>query len=261
MPRINRLFLLALLGSACGELENELDDDIVSTASALTHFDQPQGLLCGLNYSRGYNDNPVKGVCDGVTTRNAYTILNGTITTYYVDIGAVPGFTWVNDGDRGLPSFWGYSHQRLTSSSPSVNLTNTHQLLLPKGTACGFKETCNNAGETCMGKDPAGWIDPCPLGWVKRSASDMNAPSGCGFVWCEYQDPSNLCDALCQLLAQTRGMVCGLTDASKPLGSGGGQCLGASTQFLTSCPAGWKRYGNYDSGRPPLYGLGWCSKP
>ena len=256
MPRINRLFLLALLGSACGELENDLDDDIVSTASALTVFDRPQGLTCGLAYNPGVGW--VKGVCDGVNTRHIYFLWNGNVRVWYDEIGTVPGFTYVLDGDQGLYPGYGYSHQRLTTSSPGVNLTNTHQLVLPKGTACGFKETCNNAGETCMGKDPAGWIDPCPNGWVKRSASDIRGPSGCGFVWCEYQDPSNLCDSLCMLLAQSRGLVCGLTDSDKPFGSGGGQCQGGSTQ--TSCPSGWQRYGNYDDGRPSGHGLGWCSK-
>jgi hypothetical protein len=95
----------------------------------------------------------------------------------------------------------------------------------------------------------------CPAGWTKKVASDMKAPSGCGFVWCEYQDPNNLCTTqACQHTNQPYGLACGITDNDR----NNGQCMGRLT--TQGCPLGYVRYGYFDDGRSPGHGVGWCSR-
>lgn len=95
----------------------------------------------------------------------------------------------------------------------------------------------------------------CPAGWVQKISTDMNAASGCGFSWCEYQDPNNLCTTTaCKLDNQPVGLVCGITDGDR----NNGQCQGILT--TQGCPAGYVRSGFYDDGRPAGHGVGWCQK-
>jgi hypothetical protein len=125
------------------------------------------------------------------------------------------------------------------------------------GTACGFKDNCNNSGLTCIGFDPA---HSCPPGWVAKVGSDSNAPGSCnggpgGFVWCEYQDPNALCTTgSCPLTDQPSGIVCGIDDNDRH----NGQCLGVQTDSV--CPPGWAHKGWYDDGRSAGHGIGWCTK-
>jgi hypothetical protein len=252
--------MVAILGVGalgCGEIPD--GEDVTSVQSALSVGQLPQGFTCGLGYVRNYNDNPVLAYCNDALTIWAYT--TSPPLTYHVQQQTYQGFSNISDGDRGLGNGWGYYHQRLISSSSGVSAANADYLVLPPGTACGFKETCNSGGETCLGKDPNSTTDPCPIGWTKRTANDASAPSGCNFAWCEYQDPHSLCSSgTCPVSDQQTGIVCGITDSDKAPGSGGGYCMGLSTQ--TACPAGWgwQRHGNYDAGRSGGHGLAWCSK-
>jgi hypothetical protein len=239
--------------AACGTEENATE----TTAGALGVTGMPQGLTCGMGYYTDYR-NVQSGYCKGYSTANAYSMCSGNTCTSGFDLGpSAPGFHVAGDGDRGRGLSgaglgWGFYHQSLSASTGGVTTANTDQLYLPKGTACGFKEACNgDSGETCMGYDSN---HSCPPGWVQRVASDIKAPSGCGFVWCEYQDPNNLCIGDCQLTNQPSGIVCGIDDNDRH----NGQCLGVQTD--SACPAGWQHQGSYDYGRSPNHGVGWCTK-
>jgi hypothetical protein len=195
------------------------------------------GVVCGMSYYN--NGHPiVSGSCDN----------NPTLVWQ-------PPYAWPwdrqNDGDRGADNNAGFYHQ----SWHANNITDMSMLPLPNGTACGFKETCNNSGETCFGHDAK---NECPLekGWIRRTANDMGAPNGCYFVWCEYTDPNNLClNGNCTI---PTGLTCGITD---PDYNASGTCLAKNTQ-TQGCPTnlGFLPRGNYDAGRPAGHGLRWCEK-
>jgi hypothetical protein len=245
--------VLSLAGLvACGD-----QSDVEVKASALGVSGWPQGMDCGLGYYRN-GVNVVDGVCQGFRTGNANIDWCDQSAMGRCDVAGscAPGFGVGPDGDRGLCAPWGFYHQHLLSSTGGVTLTNTDQLFLPKGTACGFKDNCNDPALTCMGFNPA---VSCPPGWVKKVGSDSNAPASCnggpgGFVWCEYQDPNNLCTGTCQLQDQPAGIVCGIDDNDRH----NGQCLGQSTD--SACPPGWARKTWFDDGRSVGHGIGWCTK-
>lgn len=205
----------------------EVTVDIVGT---------PAGFTCGVAYKNG--SPVVDGACQGAHT------LSGT-----------PAFNFhiVSEGDFGLSSGNGFFSQALSFSSGDVSQPDF--LELPKGTACGFKHTCNSRNETCLGNDPA---TSCPIGWMRRSGSDINASSGCNYVWCEYQDPHNLCTtATCEITNAPLGLACGISD--NDMGTlQQGQCLGGLT--VNGCPLGYTRHGFFDSGRSSGHGIGWCSR-
>jgi hypothetical protein len=229
-----------------GEGEGE-DNDIETVTSAFESTGMPTGAVCGLAYRRPGSAVYGNNHCEGF--RTLVTFPNNTLCA--VD-GPFPtttnGYLKVADGDRGLPACNGFYHYRFNR----VGTVDSRQYRLPRGTACGFKEACNNSGESCMGFDAN---VSCPPGWFKKSAWDLNAPSGCGFVWCEYQDPNNLCTAEpCISKNQPFGHVCGITDSDRD----NGQCVGTPTTY--GCPAGYTRYGYFDDGRSAGRGVGWCAK-
>src|SRR5437899_5632675 len=86
---------------ACGADESE---DTVTVSAALAIASGPSGVVCGISYtdnSRGLRTLIDDGKCAGVST---------------VRSGAAPGFVNVSDGDFGLPSNEGFSHQSLASA-------------------------------------------------------------------------------------------------------------------------------------------------
>ncbi len=244
------LFLVGF--AACDTAEN-----VESKTSALAVSGWPQGLDCGLGYYRNGVD-VVHGYCEGVSTGDATgNVCNPAYMTRCTNgVSCASGFGIGVDGDQGLCNPWGLYHQQLLSSTGGVTTANTDQLLLPKGTACGFKDNCHDNTLTCMGYDPA---HSCPPGWTAKVGSDINNPSSCnggpgGYVWCEYQDPNNLCTGSCQLADQPSGIVCGIDDNDRH----NGQCLGMVTD--SACPSGWSRNGWFDDGRSAGHGIGWCTK-
>jgi len=206
----------------------------------------PTGFTCGLAYRRPGSGIHGNNECAGFTT-----LIHSTTDTRCIGENAPltpAGFAWVPDGDRGLPSCNGFYHFRFAGS----NAIASTRFRVPRGTACGFKEACNDSGERCLGFDAN---VSCPAGWTQRIASDLNAPNGCGFVWCEYQDPHDLCTtAACRVDNQPFGLTCGITDSDR----NNGQCLGQPT--TSGCPAGFTRYGFFDDGRSAGHGVGWCAK-
>jgi len=222
-------------------------DDGVEVTSALESTGLPSGAVCGLQYRRP--GSIVYGTaCEGVPAFNGPIAENTLCAGENNPTVVPPGFALERDGDRGLPVCNGFSHWRFNQASG----VDPRNFRLPKGTACGFKEACNNRGETCMGLDAN---VQCPMGWSKKVSSDLHAPSGCGFVWCEYQDPNNLCTTrACQYDNQPFGLVCGVTDNDR----NNGQCQGIPT--TSGCPWGYSRYGYFDDGRSAGHGVGWCAK-
>jgi hypothetical protein len=222
-------------------------DEVEKVTQKLGVSGWPQGLVCGMGYYRNGQD-VVRGFCQGEVTALAAS------NTQIFQCGnfCARGFHCAADGDHGLSAPWGLYHQAFNFNSGGVSAATADQLFLPRGTACGFKESCNNTAETCMGFDAN---VSCPAGWLKKQGSDMRAPSHCGFVWCEYQDPFNLCNGTCQNFDQPSGLLCGVTDNDR----NNGQCLGFQTKF--GCPPGWDRHGWFDTGRSPGHGIGWCRKP
>jgi hypothetical protein len=243
-------------------------EEIAVRTSALLQGDRPMGFTCGLAYTNGYavyplpDISPVNGKCMGFPTIPiAYPPPDNS--------PPAPGFALGNDGDAGLRANLGFYHQYLQNSTGDTDDEEyPERLLLPKGTACGFKKTCGaSSGITCMGSDPK---VRCPNGWQQRQASDANNSPGCNYVWCEYTDPHGVCaTADCQFNLQPPGIVCGITDSDypdTPINSklAKGRCLGAVTN--NSCPSGisggyiWRWHGRYDDGRHAGHGLAWCSK-
>jgi hypothetical protein len=204
----------------------------------------PQGLTCGMAYYSGSTP-IVDNTCVGRLTKEQAPAV---------------GFALVNDGDRGASSGSGFYHQGWTTSDPAIVTSgpneNTDQLELPPGTACGFKELCNDAGQTCMGYDPA--QNHCPPGWAARVSSDLGAPGGCNFVWCEYLDPNHTCPLGSSCAATSgfaRGTACGINDNDRNTGS----CFGVVTTQTSTCPSGYTKFGFYDAGRRAGHGIGWCA--
>jgi hypothetical protein len=244
MKRANVLVMLSvgLAGvsiSACAQEEpvESVMRDIVP-GPAVSGY--PQGLTCGIAYLVLPTYETV-GICEG---------------NYTYQQPALSGWHVATDGDTGLGSGSGFFHQAKNSSDPGIVATgpgeNTDQLQLPQGAACGFKERCHDSGETCMGLDAT---SSCPPGWLPRVGSDINAPNGCGFVWCEYQDPNHLCtlgSSCANSLPQ--GMACGINDDDRNTGS----CLGMTTTPSSTCPNGYYKHGFYDDGRHSGHGVGWC---
>jgi hypothetical protein len=231
------LAILAVVVAGCGAA-----DEIDVQASGLSLVPPvpglPDGLVCGLSYTNSSDSNS----CLGVST------LSG---------GAASNFNNRQIGDRGLPSGRGFRDQA-SRGSGQATIANSDKLALVPGTVCGFKETCNNGGELCMGYDPR---FECPRGWIQQTAWDASSPSGCSFAWCSYDDPySKCCDgSTCNpacLANMPQGTACGLGDSR----TGFGWC---QTQFVLSagCPAGFHRSsGNFDAGRSAGSGLYWCTK-
>jgi hypothetical protein len=223
--------------------------DVQTTESALESTGLPLGTVCGLQYERpgsavygepciGFKSNepsPPDSICLG-----------------WASPPTPSGFRWTPDGDLGLPECNGFKHFTFNSGSQ----TPSDQFRLPKGTACGFKETCNDPNETCLGFDPK---IGCPSGWVRKIASDMKGASNCFFAWCEYQDPHALCTTTaCVHDNQPWGLVCGMTDTDSADGGRIGQCMGLTTR-TQGCPAGYLREGNFDDGRSAGHGVAWCA--
>jgi hypothetical protein len=86
-------------------------------------------------------------------------------------------------------------------------------------------------------------------------AYDMKAPSGCGFVWCEYRDDYGLCLNGSCLDQVPKGLACGFSDSYLDHG----RCLGQPTRS-NGCPSGFAQRGWFDAGRPSGHGVGWCEK-
>jgi hypothetical protein len=236
--------------AGCSGGPSDGSDVTATSAAPLESTALPFGAVCGLEYERpgsllygqpcaGYNSNSpgsTNTVCIGQTTPPTPT-----------------GFRWTEDGDLGLPDCNGFKHFTYNV----VSETAPDQFQLPKGTACGYKETCNNHNETCLGIDPK---VSCPAGWTRKASSDMNGASNCYFVWCEYQDPHALCTtAACVHDNQPEGLVCGLTDSDSTDPGRIGQCMGLSTRSQ-GCPAGYIHFGNFDDGRSAGHGIGWCAR-
>lgn len=251
--------LLALTTLNCGEV----DDALEPTTGALSIMSGVTGMNCGMAYH-----------CNGCGTAPTVVIPGscsdsrlgpqGFLPAVFSEPngGALFGYHLAVDGDRGRAPGFGFFHQTLNPTPGSGDVAHSHEYMLPKGTACGFKESCNDSGERCMGFDAN---VACPNGWLRKVGTDVNAPSGCGFVWCEYQDPLNLCTGRCFANQTTSswlpmGLTCGITDTDRQ----NGQCLGQPTHL--GCPAGWNNGGlsppqnGIDHGRPLGHGILWCSK-
>lgn len=227
---------LAVSLAGCGAATDEPENAEANARFTAAVVGQPQGFTCGVAYKNG---SPiVNGACMGAAT-----------------LGGFPAFNFhiASDGDNGLSSGNGFYHQALSFSNGDVSQPDF--LELPKGTACGFKHTCNSNGETCLGHDPR--ID-CPIGWTRRQAADAKASSGCNFAWCEYQDPHNVCTSFaCEISNVPQGLACGITDSDGAFNTQG-QCLGGLT--TTGCPAHYVRHGFFDAGRSGGHGVGWCAR-
>jgi hypothetical protein len=195
----------------------------------------------------------------------------GIGTTWLAD--PMPPFVRTVDGDRGAPAGSGFKHQKVLNNDPPATPVTSEQtgwLKLPKGATCGFKETCNNPGEVCMGHDAN---VSCPKGWLRRSVGDTAAPSGCNFVWCEYQDPNAFCTSLACFDSMPSGLTCGLTSNQLANGATGG-CMGGSMQDTINGTAPTVFDGNggvvkaafrrsasfYDAGASSGRGLVWLYK-
>jgi hypothetical protein len=246
---------------ACGDSASP-DNALEEVTSELATPGKPQGLTCGIGYYRNCV-NVDMGICDGVET--GYTTGNCNSGNWSFTLGNATGLHNAADGDRSCYAPWGFYHQAWTNSDPNVN-ANSAWLLLPKGTACGFKDNCNNYTELCMGLDPA---NSCPSGWNMMFSGDAGAPAKCNhngpggspgpgaFVWCEYQDPNHVCNGTCQTTDQLYGTVCGISDNDK---TNYGECLGVFPGATGTCPAGYQWHGRFDDGRSVGHGLSWCSR-
>jgi hypothetical protein len=159
------------------------------------------------------------------------------------------GFVVRGDGDFGMPSGAGFYHQELGAGGVADPALSDHLKLLP-GAACGFHHTRNSSGLTCMGLDAA---SSCPNGWTARRHFDMSSDTGF-FVWCEYQDPHNVCAGPartdCGASASFIGYDVGIASNT--------ESDGTSLAWGAACPAGWTRMPSFDDGRPSGQGLSWC---
>ncbi|HEX4416851.1 MAG TPA: WSC domain-containing protein [Kofleriaceae bacterium] len=202
----------------------------------------PQGLTAGLAYVGSFGQ---------VIGAAAYEALTPS--------GNGDGFVLRSDGDVGMPSNTGFYHQELASGGLTEASTSASFKLFP-GTACGFHHTLNDPGRTCMGYDPAN--NQCPGGWLPRKHFDMSSGSGY-YVWCEYQDPNNLCTnpaappfpniTDCLSLARDSGYANTVTSNTDAAG------FAAITNG--TCIAGWTATPYFDSGRPSGSGLAFCLAP
>jgi hypothetical protein len=235
--------------AGCGGLPNDdSNGELQQTTAALGVTGFPQGLVCGLSYATSNQFGIVIPVAD--ESCNGFRTLSNS---------AAPGFHIATDGDTGLSGLNppGFKHQAKTSSDPGITATNSDQLFLPRGAACGFKHTCRDNGETCLGFDAR---VGCPAGFSPRAANDANASSGCNYVWCEYQDPHQLCtSASCFFNSEPQGLACGITDNDK----NNGNCLGdqvAASRCSTLSGNPYFFKGFYDAGRGSGHGVGFCTR-
>ncbi len=223
---------LAIAISGCADQQDQSETATTAsetTTSALTS--EIHGIACGLSYNPGINSQ-----CDNVST-----------TTW----NPPQDWPWDRqvDGDLGASKGLGFYHQswhRNDVSAPDM-------LVLPAGTTCGLKEGCVNTTETCFGFDTQ---VQCPPGWQRRHANDASAPSGCGFVWCEYLDPHFLCLGGSCLGNMPKGLTCGVTDGDNYRD---GICMGLNVAS-NGCPSGFFMRGPRDAGRPAGHGIKWCEK-
>ena len=151
-------------------------EDIAQAAGAATHG-LHAGFTCGLAYA-GRAPHPRQQ-----RVRWVPTLVHRTTDTRCIGENAPlipPGFAWVSDCDRGC------RRQRLLIPI-AVGARSPRPVPPARGTACGFKEACNNSGERCLGFD--GNVS-CPAGWNATDRQRPRGANGCGFVWCEYQDPA-----------------------------------------------------------------------
>jgi hypothetical protein len=244
LPAVALPFTLLGLG-ACGA---EPEGDLESTTGALGVSAFPDGLTCGLSYLNG--PPVVDGTCEGVHT------LANPLPFHF-------GWAKQYDGDSGLPSGNGFYHQRRTLlNSPQPDTSN---VILPQGTACGFKHTARGDTEKCFGLDPE--LGNCPFGWTRRIGGDSTAPGGSNFVWCEYNDSNHTCDFGSCLGSMPSGLACGISDNDR---SPRGSCQRLTSGIAPNqCPAGYRwsfitttnaGSGYYDAGRSGGHGIGWCAK-
>jgi len=233
---------IAMDGGTVGGCADGPDDQIEGQAQALNSglrvSGLPAGLVCGLSYQ--YNS----GIAENNGCMGSLTLVNPPVA----------GFNYRSVGDRGLNATKGFAEQ-VSRGSGAASSSNSDRLTLLRGTACGFKEQCNNSGELCLGFDPA---ISCPLGWTQRTARDADG-GACHFFWCEYTDPNqvccdgNSCDPACAT-AMPSGTACGMSDLIEQ----GGAFCGMS---FAACPAGFHNTkGRYDWGRPSGNGISWCTK-
>jgi hypothetical protein len=234
----------------CGGQPPDGSEVTAASTAPLESTALPLGAVCGLEYERPGSS--VYGQpCEGENS-------NFPFPTNTICIGEVPpttpaGFRWTEDGDLGLPTCNGFKHFTYNLGSQTAS----DEFQLPKGTACGFKETCNNHNETCLGVDPR---VSCPAGWFRKIASDMNGASNCYYAWCEYQDPHTLCTTTaCVHDNQPEGLVCGVTDSDSTDPGRVGQCMNLTTR-TQGCPGGYNHFGNFDDGRSAGHGIGWCAR-
>jgi hypothetical protein len=223
---------VALFG--CGMEGDDGTEADVTTVTSAAFSIGIHGIDCGIMYENN-SQLIVDGACDNVRTRG---------------YNPPPGWPYELQaiGDRGLRSGAGFWAQSWRVN----NVLDPQHLVLPRGTACGFKESGNNAAENCMGEDPK---IRCPAGWNRRFASDLNAPSGTQFFWCEYRDDNQMCPGGNCLANMPKGLACGIADSD----TDNGVCLSNQTVSM-GCPAGFLFRGFYDWGRPWGHGVGWCEK-
>jgi hypothetical protein len=267
--RHGSILAIALALSGCEAAPPETE----TITQALT-VGLPAGLTCGIGYIAPFQT-AAFGSCNGFPTAQ----FTGTSTNYTIHREAGPGFLNVQAGDRGLgPNFGFYNQTRSFTDAAAIGKSD--DLALPRGTACGFKETCNDTGEMCFGNfDPA--RNQCPTGWVPRRAMDILGASNCNFAWCEYLDPHRHSWKVLASGAEApggdcpddpmppdgtnhtclpnlpSGTACGITDKQSPFNTG--VCVTTFTPS-GSCPAGFTAHPFFDWGRPAGVGVTWCSK-
>jgi hypothetical protein len=236
--------VLPLAAFACGAEGPAEPDEPPPIAGAIEPLGVnglPAGLVCGIAYTDSGQTIVEQAYCQDPYYR--------TLPVYG------PPYAPVNwrkffDGDYGLPAGHGFAHQSLLSGARPED---SAQLVLPRGTACGFKHSANTPSVTCMGLDPR---IGCPAGWAQRSVGD--ADSGERYYWCEYLDWYNTCPNMGCSSQVPRGTACGISNPDE--GSGVGYCNGYRIQPGYPCPNGWTRLGFYDRGRSAGHGIGWCVK-
>jgi hypothetical protein len=251
MNKRTYLTAIALLSGAVG---------LPKLARAQTSTGVPQGFACGLSYYDG-------NVCGGTAFSCSIAWAFPATMTYDNNHGVcnitknqLSGFVSRADGDwGGQPTGFGFYH----FGSSVANSTPSAQYLLPKGTVCGLKEQANDPSVTCMGWDSNVSCGPSNSGWKQKFRNDSGGPNGTGrWVWCEYQDPNNLCTTRdCYLTQQPLGTVCGASDTDRvyPGNAGGGQCMGLSPSIAHCSSLGYN-YFAHDENAPNGSGLGYCIK-
>lgn len=216
----------------------------------------PPGFVCGMSYARSTNGG---ATCDMHV--NSCTVDGVTVTTLAppppncsTRKQNVPGATTYSDGDGGLSTNYGWYHQQWSVDDP--NKPASDMWVLPAGTACGFEESCFRSGQTCLGMNAR---NGCPAGWTQKHAQDYGSTNGCGFYWCEYQDPNHLCtSSSCYMSQVPGGTICGITD-SHSVGTGnGGLCMGLTPTVNNCASLGYNFFGFYDAGNSNGNGVGFC---